>query len=154
MWLGRRLAFFLSFGGDQETRSGVQKWKGPLVEAGASVLVVIRAARPKINKIHYHYHHHHDIIYIIYQFFVAVSVKTGVIIIFFSTLTFMSLTWSKSGTGLGLLRSQTPRQVYSFLMIRKKLSYNIQSMLTMPAFRGFHPNDSGSATAFVSSGQL
>ena len=29
--------------------------------------------------------------------------------------------------------------MYSFLMIRKKLSYNIQSMLTMPAFRGLNP---------------
>ena len=27
-------------------------------------------------------------------------------------------------------------------------------MLTMPAFRGLHPNDSGSASPFVSSGQL
>ena len=33
--------------------------------------------------------------------------KTIIIIVFFSTLTLMSLTWSNSGTGVGLLKSQT-----------------------------------------------
>ena len=86
----------------------------------------------------------------------AVSVKTGVIIIFLlHTLTLMSLMWSKSGTGLGLLKSQKPlRQMYSFLMIRKKLSYNIQSMLTMPAFQGLHPTIRALQQPLSSSGQL
>ena len=58
-------------------------------------------------------------------FFVAVSVKTGVIILFSSTLTLMSLMWGKSGTGPGLLKSHTTttRQMYSsFLMMMRKRS--------------------------------
>ena len=36
------LSSFLSFGGEWGGKSGTQKWKGPHMEAGASVLVVIQ----------------------------------------------------------------------------------------------------------------
>ena len=90
----------------------------------------------------------------VYWFLVAVSDKTGVIILFSSTLTLMS--WHGAILALVQARSNHKplRQMYSFLMIRKSYPTTSTIMLTMPAFRGLHPTTQALQQPLSSSGQL